>query len=88
MDYTGRGGTFIAWVAGHVHEDLIVEEDGIISVSTTNDSCGNASGVQPPHELGTITEQTFDVYTIDKKSKKVHITRIGGLGRDREFFYE
>jgi len=88
VDYTGRGGMFIAWVAGHVHEDLIVEEDGIISVSTTNDSCGNASGVQPPHELGTITEQTFDVYTIDKKSKKVHITRIGGLGRDREFFYE
>ena len=87
VDYTGRGGTFIAWLAGHVHEDFIVDEEGIISVSTMNDSCGNASGVQAPHELGSITEQTFDIYTIDKKMKKVYITRIGGLGCDREFSY-
>ena len=88
VDYTGRGGNFIVWVAGHVHEDLLVKEKGIVSVATTNDSCGNASGVQAPHELGTITEQTFDVYTVDKRLKKVYITRIGGLGSDREFYYE
>ena len=88
VDYTGRGGTFVAWVAGHVHEDKLVEEDGVISIATSNDSYGSAAGFLPPHEENTITEHTFDVFTVDKTRKKVYVTRIGGVGTDREFYYQ
>lgn len=86
-DYTGKGGVFIAWVAGHVHEDKLVDEDGVISISTGNDSYGSAAGFLPPHVENTITEHTFDVFTIDKSRRKVYVTRIGGVGQDREFCY-
>ena len=88
VDFTGKGGQFIAWIAGHVHEDLLVNENSIISVSTANDSYGSAAGYLPPHEKDTITEHTFDVFTVDKKAKCVYITRIGGVGTDRIFYYD
>lgn len=87
VDYTNRGGNFIVWVAGHMHEDRMVERDGIVSVCTDSDSCGWASMVKPLHDLGTTAEHRFDVFTINKKEKKVYITRIG-FGEDREFRYE
>lgn len=88
VDFTGKGGNFIAWVAGHVHEDKIVEENGVVSIATSNDSYGSAAGYLPPHVQGTITEHTFDVFTVDKRTRQVFVTRIGGVGGDRTFSYE
>jgi hypothetical protein len=87
VDFTQGGGNFIAWIAGHEHVDRILSEDGIISVCTRTDSCKNANGVIPPHELGTITEQAFDIFTVDKKRNKVYVTRVG-FGEDRQFDFQ
>lgn len=87
VDYTNRGGNFIVWLAGHMHEDRMVELDGIVSVCTDSDSCGWASGLKPKYELGTTKEHIFDVFTVNKKQRKVYITRIGSIGKDREFIY-
>ncbi len=88
VDFTGRGGDFIVWVSGHIHEDKIRDDHGIVAVSTDSDSCGWASGVREPYKLGTTWEHLFDIFTINKKTHKVHITRIGSIGTDREFTYE
>jgi hypothetical protein len=39
------------------------------------------------HQAGTVTEQAFDVFTINKKEHKLYVTRIG-CGEDREFPYD
>lgn len=82
VDYTGKGGEFIAWVGGHWHKDLILDIDGVKCVAVAQDCAQTAERAK-----GEITEQAFDVLTIDRKRHKVYTTRIG-FGEDREFDYE
>lgn len=86
VDYTGRGGNFIAWLCGHIHRDEHVVVDGVTCISTLNDSMGGQDGNNVPHVVGTDTEHSFDVFTVDKKRRIIHVTRVG-LGQDREFSY-
>lgn len=88
VDFSGRGGDFIVWVSGHVHADMIADDHGIVAVSTDSDSCGWASGVKAPYKLGTTWEHLFDIFTVNKNTHTVHITRISSIGSDREFTYE
>lgn len=82
VDFTGRGGNFVAWLGGHTHHDEISTENGIVCVVTESDSTESKG-----HIRGTDTEQAFDILTICPEEKKVYITRIGN-GSDREFTYE
>ena len=79
VDYTGRGGDFTAWVSGHTHRDIFCQPEGINCLSIKSDSCDRA-------KFGTIHEQTFDVFTVNKKERKLYITRIGE-GEDRVIDY-
>ena len=86
-DFTGKGGDFAAWVGGHWHKDDVRVQNGILRISSINDSLHNSSSSPFVHKERTTTEQSFDIFTIDKKAHKLYATKIG-CGEDREFTYE
>lgn len=86
VDYTGRGGNFIAWVSGHDHKDKLEVIDDIVCTITLHDAVRQDGGSYPVRILGTNTEQSFDVFIIDKAERKGKIVRVG-YGEDREFTY-
>lgn len=62
--------------------------DGIPLFVTTTDNMGGSFATSDPNdgsvrEAGTVTEQAFDVFTVDKDSRKVYAIRIGGGIGDR-----
>ena len=85
VDFTGKGGNFVAWLGGHRHSDHINTLDGVTFVDTTTDA--SYENYKKLGKRGKIEEHAFDVFTIDTKAHKVFVTRIGG-GKDREFEYE
>ena len=92
LDYivTTKGQTVIAWIGGHIHADwsavyngtLIVAclQSGIVSSNPSQD------GTTYYHTLGTVSESAVSVFTVDKTSGKLFLTRFGA-GVDREFNY-
>ena len=86
-DFTGKGGDFAAWVGGHIHRDDSRIWDGVLTVGSLNDSLHNAAQSPFVHKAGTVTEQAFDIFTINKQEHKLYATRIG-CGEDREFTYD
>lgn len=85
--FVGHGGNVVAWLSGHVHYDNIVKMPGDIPLVTTiNDNLAPWADA-PVKTAGTITEQAFDVFTIDKISKTATITRIGA-GNNRSFTFD
>ncbi len=87
VDFTGRGGNFAMWVAGHTHCDEAEYPSGILSTTTIDDALHNVASLPRKHVRGTTSEQAFDVFTVDKNNHKVYATRIG-CGENREFEYE
>jgi len=77
-DFTGRGGDFAVWVGGHTHRDMVQNEDGILCLTTASDSF---------NDIGTTDEQCFDIFTVNKGTHTVEVTRIG-RGEDRAFSYD
>lgn len=86
VDYTEKGGDFTAWVSGHTHYDNIEVFDGITCVTTMNDSMHKSRFASFEKFRGTTSEHAFDIFTVDKRNRKVYITRFGA-GEDREFEY-
>ncbi|MBO1909794.1 metallophosphoesterase, partial [Microvirga sp. 3-52] len=88
VDYTGKGGDAICWIAGHYHRDQYITLSSNFTfkaVVTINDSL-NKDALAPQKTLGTNTENAFDIFTINKATRTVNITRIG-VGSDRKFNY-
>ena len=65
---------------GHTHYDLTYVDDGVRSFSTPCDKAD--SRYDYTRTLGTISEQCFDIVTIDDTANYVYLTRIGA-GNDR-----
>lgn len=86
VDYTEKGGNFIAWLGGHEHKDILQTIDNIVCVTTRNDAVRLDGGSAPERIIGTNTEHSFDVFLIDKQNRKGTIIRVG-YGEDREFTY-
>ena len=87
-NFTGKGGNVICVVSGHMHEDTMVNNahgTDIYCIETLNDSMDvwNTSSVKTK---GTTTEQAFDIFTVNKATRTVNITRIGA-GENRQFRY-
>lgn len=73
--------------AGHTHFDYsAVTEDGIPIIITDCDNGVRSTNTDYPYVEGTITEQCFDVVTIDYAASTVKCVRIG-RGANREFSY-
>ena len=85
VDFKDKGGNVIAWLAGHVHYDNIVQNNDINIVTTLNNDTSVWADA-PTKTTGTHTEQAFDVFTVNTKTRTVHVTRIGA-GSDRSFTY-
>lgn len=81
-DYSAAKGNIICYIAGHTHLDY-AKKDVIQYICTTNDSKDHE---QFDRIESTITEQTFDVFTVDKTNRKIYVTRFG-YGDNREFEY-
>lgn len=87
VDFTGGGGEVIAWHSGHTHTDNIASlPSGIKLLTTLNDHKNRKVDTTQQGTSGTISEQAFDIITIDRDSKQVYLTRIG-QGNDREYRY-
>lgn len=86
VDYTDKGGNFIAWISGHDHKDKLEVIDDITCIITLHDAVRQDGGSYPTRILGTNTEHSFDVFLVDKAKRECKIVRVG-YGEDREFTY-
>ena len=83
-NYAGNG-EIIAVFQGHVHRDRITytKTNGTPVIITTCDKyVATESDIDVTRELGTITEQAFDVVVVNRLTKTINIVRIGGLAHD------
>lgn len=84
VDFTKTTSIVACSIAGHNHIDLSNTTDGLLSITTTSDAALGDGGIT--RTAGTISEQAFDVFTVDTDSKKIKAIRIGG-GEDRSWTY-
>ena len=85
VDFTNAKGTLLAYFAGHSHNDYIYDTAnwGIPIIVTRCDGFNeNLETLLAERKAGTVTEQSFDVFTVNKKTEKIYATKIGA-GSDR-----
>ena len=67
-----------AWIFGHIHVDRVYyTTTGIPVVGTDTDSSRLTEDNPYAYTLGTITEQAFDIMTVDYALKNVYCARVG-----------
>ena len=86
-DFASAKGDLIGWFGGHYHADDITVRNGVTYITTIAD-CMSVWDIPnvPTKEVGTTSEQAFDVVTVDRTNRRVNLTRIGA-GSDRSFTY-
>lgn len=87
-DFTNAKGALVGYFAGHTHVDSVQQPTNALTVVTTRCDAveENTDDLKAERVDGTITEQSFDVFTINKKTRKIHATKIGA-GDDRVISY-
>lgn len=83
-DYTSQDkSVVIGLFSGHIHRDGQMTYDGINCVETAASLCfsGDAGRTKD-----TITEDCWDIFSVDTTSRKIHAYRFG-YGSDRDFTY-
>jgi hypothetical protein len=86
LDYSQKTGEVICVCTGDEHVDVSkISDGGIPIIATTCATYAEELGGLD-RTLGTINEGAYDVYVINKNTRKINITRIGA-GSDREFTY-
>ncbi|MHC6535995.1 metallophosphoesterase family protein [Latilactobacillus sakei] len=83
-DFSEQGkGTIIAFVSGHVHQDGQMTYQGINCIQTT---CSLCSKTNPQRVANSITEDAWDIFSVDTKARTIRIYRLG-YGSDRNYTY-
>ena len=86
-DFSNANGNCVAIFAGHMHVDAsYTTPDGIPIILIDTDCRNRSNNTDYPFVEGTVTEQAFDVITIDYVNKTIKCVRVGA-GIDREFSY-
>ena len=86
-DFSTVNAEIMLAIAGHVHYDTAWATSGGVPFVLTDCDCGARSdNTDYPYVAGTITEQCFDVVTINYSDKSVKCVRIG-RGSDRTIEY-
>lgn len=86
-DFTNAKGAFVGFFGGHTHMDSVTKVHGINRITTRCDAKEeNTEELRNERVEGTITEQSFDVFTVNKKTRKIYATKIGA-GNNREINY-
>lgn len=93
VDFAEAKGTLVSYHGGHVHEDITWDKDYAWNGAEHSDfpliatRCDGAeendAALKAERIAGTITEQSFDVFTVNKATGKIYATKIGA-GADRE----
>ena len=86
-EFTNAKGDLLAWFGGHYHADDLTIINHVTYVTTIAD-CMYVWDIKgaPQKTAGTVSEQAFDVATVDRANRKVNLIRIGD-GSDRSFTY-
>lgn len=86
-DFSSAKGSYIAHFGGHKHMDSISQPEGFPIIATRCDGIqeSNAS-LRNERKLGTVTEHSFVVYTVNRKTRTIYATRIGA-GTDYQISY-
>lgn len=83
VNFSECGATIACVIGGHCHFDGMVRtQSGVPVIATTCDRRYDYSW----RVEGTVSEQAFDVFSINTSSKTIKATRIG-YGEDRQFTY-
>lgn len=90
VDFSAAKGKIVGYFAGHMHNDYTYKATdgyGVNIITTRCDGANeNDSTLLAERVAGTVTEQSFDVFTVNRKTGKVNATKIGA-GADREISY-
>ena len=87
VDFTNADSRVECMFSGHLHRNLNFVSEGGIPIIITDTDCGKRTlQTDYPYTKGTVSEQCFDVATIDYVNKTIKCVRIG-RGVDREFTY-
>ena len=82
-DFTDAKGNFVAYFHGHNHEDSVQTAEGLTIIGTRCDGAQeNDPALLAQRIAGTVTEQSFDVFTVDTANGVIYATKIGA-GEDR-----
>ena len=74
-------------IGGHIHKDINwTTPNGIPFILSDCDNGARSLNTDYPYVKGTITEQAFDVVTVDYTNKTIKCVRIG-RGENRDFTY-
>ena len=89
VNFASAKGKLVSYHGGHVHEDKIMTTcypSGKLEFPIIITRCDakeeNITDLNNERVKGTITEQSFDVVTVNKRTKTINITKIGA-GSDR-----
>ena len=93
VDFTNSNGEVMGFFAGHVHWDIVdttTMDCPIITIISAGASVNEYNMKEgetiPTRVAGTDTETSFDVVTINKKTRTIYCTRVGA-GSDRQVSY-
>ena len=87
VDFSDAKGEIIAMITGHAHQDTI-DTTTLACPLITIISAGAQvnAGPIPERVFGTDTETSFDVVTVNRKTRTIYLTRVG-QGSDRMINY-
>lgn len=78
-------GNLLCCIAGHTHRDALIDWAGTHLI-VTNADCFIKTTDSDDRERNSISEQCFDVFSVDRTTRTVRVSRIGA-GSDRIFQY-
>ena len=86
-DFSNAKGDLVGYFSGHAHVDMAQEQNGFRQVITRCDAqTENDATLRAERLEGTPTEQSLDVFTVNKAERKIYATKIGA-GDDRIINY-
>ncbi|MCB8611672.1 hypothetical protein LJD69_13855, partial [Faecalibacillus faecis] len=75
----------IAVISGHIHYDSSMTKNGMLLIQTLDSLARNDyAGKMPDRPIISLEEDAWDVFTIDRSSRKIYATRFGA-GSSRVF---
>lgn len=84
-EYASAKARILLLLGGHIHNDMSWKTaNGTPVVLTDCDAAGRSSNTKYPPVKRTVTEQAFDVITVDYSTGNIKVVRIG-RGADRSF---
>lgn len=86
-DFSNAKGELVGYFSGHIHSDNVHSSYGFNIISTRCDAKEeHTESLKNERVAGTTTEQSFDVFTVNRATKKIYATKIGA-GSNREIDY-